>query len=78
MHLPSWLRRLATRPISVRARRLQRRPTFGTGGIVTAPFTNNPDVPEAVATPPDGKIVVAGYTQLRIVFADASGYVCPN
>jgi uncharacterized delta-60 repeat protein len=38
-------------------------PTFGSGGHVFSSFTNNNDQANAVVAQPDGKVVIAGYTQ---------------
>ena len=37
--------------------------SFGTGGLVTTDFGGNNDVANAITIQPDGKIVLAGYSQ---------------
>src|SRR5262249_22832409 len=39
-------------------------PTFGTGGKFTATFGHGGDAAEAMVVQPDGKIVLAGYTEI--------------
>lgn len=39
-------------------------PTFGTGGLVTTDFGQSAETAQAVAVQPDGKLVVAGVSQV--------------
>ena len=39
-------------------------PTFGSGGQVVSSFTNNYDSAQAITVQPDGKIVIAGQTNV--------------
>jgi uncharacterized delta-60 repeat protein len=45
-------------------------PNFGTGGIVTTPFSGNGATANAVAVQPDGKIVVAGFAHTSLIDSD--------